>query len=301
MIEQLQGIKPLTNDQYDKCHENALARVAKRIGDRPTRQQFQRELGRLWTVLDLLAGIVFIAALVISSAHIIHHMGVATAAYEAGDTAGTNIGLGLWANIHQWGYIALAEGSMLLFMVLFAMTRNWRRWLFVVLAFTAMIFVILANWSSGTGILESVMPPIFTVGLGFHIERLIVQSIKRQNDVTRRYLDAMQVYEAAADDPTQHPEFIPMMRQEIWSKLVSLKANKDHADSPAALRHMAVKREMERETWAYDVDGQTYVPTLPEKPQETAHAGDMRPFGSTVPTVADLASGHGITATNGKI
>ncbi|HSS97892.1 MAG TPA: hypothetical protein VLK33_12720 [Terriglobales bacterium] len=85
----INDLKPLTLEQYDQCRARALERVSKRIGDKPTREQFQRELGALWTILDIIALVVFLPALAISSIHIIAHMGnLAEASYAATVQAG---------------------------------------------------------------------------------------------------------------------------------------------------------------------------------------------------------------------
>jgi hypothetical protein len=249
-------LKPLTTDQYDKCREAALRRVQTRIGSRPERAHFQRELGSLWTVLDAIALIVFAAALAISSIHIIVHMGsLASASYAnlSQSAQGTFIGADLYAAVHQWGAIAMSEGSMILFAVLFGLTRKtWRRWVFFTLALIAAVFVIVANWQSGVGALESIMPAIFTLGLGLNLERLIVASMKRREEVTARYLAAMAIWETASQDATKHPDYAPMLRQEIWQKLTSLKANQEYIDAPPNVKMQAVDRELARDLWAYD-------------------------------------------------
>lgn len=139
----------------------------------------------------------------------------------------------------------MAEGSLFLFMVLFAVTRNsWRRWIFLVLALVAATFVIVANWQSGVGTLESIMPATFTIGIGLNLERLIVASLQRRHEVTIHYLEAMATWEAASQDATKHPDYIPILRQEIWQRLLSLKANQPRADAPVAFKHQAVSREL---------------------------------------------------------
>lgn len=252
----LSQLKPLTTEQYDKCREAALRRVQARIGDKPLRRDFERELGALWTFLDILALVVFAAAFAISSVHIIVHMGVLASDSYANltqSTFGTSIGADLYTAIHQWGAIAMSEGSMILFAVLFGLTRKtWRRWIFAALALIAAIFVIVANWQSGVGALESVMPAIFTLGLGLNLERLIVQTLKRREEVTTQYLAALATWEASNQDATTHIEYAPLLRQEIWQKLVSLAANKAFADAPPSFKAAATRREMERDSWVFD-------------------------------------------------
>jgi hypothetical protein len=83
------------------------------------------------------------------------------------------------------------------------------------------------------------------------LERLIVVGIKRREEINSRYLSALTTYEVAIDDPTKHPDYLSILRQEIWQKLISLAANKEYKDAPTWFKHLAVKREMERDTWAY--------------------------------------------------
>jgi hypothetical protein len=294
-------LKPLTTDQYDKCRESALRRVQTRIGNRPERQHFQREMGSLWTILDAIALIVFAAALTISSVHIIVHMGqLASTSYAnlTQSTYGTAIGADLYTAIHQWGAIAMSEGSMILFAVLFGLTRrSWRRWIFAALAIIAAVFVIVANWQSNVGVLESIMPAIFTLGLGLNLERLIVASMKRREEVTQRYLAAMSIYETASQDATKHPDYLPMLRQEIWQKLTSLKANQEYLDAPADVKMQAVDRELARDLWAYNgapvvLAPATYNPSSTAT-QEAASVEESDPL--ALPTMEAP-----IVATNGN-
>lgn len=260
----LSRLKPLTTDQYDQARAKALERVKARIGSKPKRADFERELGRLWTALDAIALLVFSAALIVSSLHIIAHMGkLAEASYRASPQAqaGTVISRDLFVAAHQWALIPLAEGSMILFLVMFGMTRNqWRKWVYFALALIAVVFVIVANWQSGIGVLESLLPPAFTVGIGLKLEHLIVQGLRRRESVTGRYLDALHVWENASQDATQHPDYTPILRQELWQRLAALPSNRDFKDAPAGFKAVAVRRELERDTWAYTDAGD--APTI---------------------------------------
>jgi hypothetical protein len=192
--------KPLTTEQYDKCRQAALERVQKRIGSRPVRKDFERDAGRAWTVLDLVALVVFLAALWISSVHIVTHTGMLAQTSYTGlsqATAGIYVSDAFYAVTHQVGLIALAEGSMILFLVLFGMMRStWRRIVFLALALAA--------------------------------------------------------FETASQDASKHAEYMPLLRQEIWQKLAAMKANQDYIDAPAAFKHQAVNRELERDSWSYE-------------------------------------------------
>lgn len=278
----INDLKALTIAQYDECRARALERVSKRIGDKPTRQQFQRELGRLWTVLDIIALVVFIPALVVSSIHIISHMGhLAETSYlnSTQASAGTIVSRDLFVAVHQWMLIPLAEGSMILFLVMFGQSRKgWRRWVYFALAMLAGVFVLVANWQSGIGLLESLLAPAFTIGIGLKLEHLIVQTLRRKEEVDSRYLQALAVYEAATHDPAQHPDFTQLLWTEIWQKLVSLKANAGFVDAPPGFKQAAVKRELQKDQWAIEevapVTEFASIEEVSKQPSDT-------PFGST--------------------
>lgn len=281
MTYTINDLKPLTIAQYDECRARALDRVSKRIGDKPTRQQFQRELGRLWSVLDIIALVVFIPALVVSSIHIISHMGhLAETSYlnSVQATAGTVISRDLFVAVHQWMLIPLAEGSMILFLVMFGMSwEGWRRWVYISLALLAGVFVLVANWQSGIGLLESLLAPAFTIGIGLKLEHLIVQTIRRSSDVDNRYLASLAVYEAATHDPAQHPDYQALLRQELWQQLVKAKANAAFIEAPAGFKHLAVKRELDKDQWAH---GEAEL-VSEFTPEEVSKQPSDTPFGST--------------------
>jgi hypothetical protein len=299
----INDLKALTIDQYEQCRARALERVSKRIGDKPTRAAFERELGRLWTLLDIIALVVFLPAFIISSIHIIAHMGsLAEGSFTASTQAGAGLvfSQGLYIALHQIMAIPLAEGSLILFLVMFGMTRDgWRRWVYLALASLAGVFVLVANWQSGIGVLESVLAPAFTIGIGLKLEHLIVHSLKRRNEVDRRYLEAMAIFEAATADATQHPDYVPILRHEIWQKLVSLKVNQVFADAPTGFKHQAVKRELAREQWAYE-EGAPLVDEF--SPVEEVNKAETNPipFGSTALEVAGVASMPMIERANGR-
>lgn len=301
----INDLKALTIDQYDQCRARALERVSKRIGDKPTRERFKRELGPVWTILDIIAAVVFIPAFVISSVHIIAHMGhLAEGSFAASIQAGAGIVFGrdLYIGLHQVMAIPLAEGSLILFLVMFGMTKNgWRRWVYLALATLAGVFVLVANWQSGIGVLESVLAPAFTIGIGLKLEYLIVQTLARRETVDQQYLAALSIYEAATVDPAQHPDFMPLLRQALWEKLVSLKANESFRDAPAGFKHLAVKRELSRESWAHDADAplvdefspleEVSKPTVDNPFGSTAH--DLEPVGRDSISMNGHANGRG--------
>lgn len=299
----LTRLKPLTTDQYDQARARALERVQQRIGSKPRRADFERELGRLWTVLDVIALVVFGAALLVSSVHIIAHMGkLAAASYGAigQQQAGTVIGLDFYTAVHQWASIFLAEGAMILFLVMFGMTRaGWRKGVYLALALAALLFVFVANWQSEIGLLESVLAPVFTVGIGLKLEHLIVQGLKRREAVTMRYLDALHLFENASQDATKHPDYTPLLKQELWQRLAALPSNRDFRDAPPALKAAAVYREMQRDTWAYEGEVLPKTEGFPNLAKVTAAPVPANTVRSEAVEVNPLAAAPGLT-TNGN-
>lgn len=252
----LRAIKPLNSQQYDAAREAAIARIKQRIGERPTRKQFRREYGSVFTLLDILALIVFVAALAISSAHIMAHMGrIAQMSYPA-QQAGITIDLHTWATIHQAAAIFLAEASAVLFATLHSMGAAQRRsrgriirYVSVpgVLALLAAAFVLTANLSSGVDLLTALLPPVMTLGIALRLEALAVALLHRSQEVDKRYLEAVQIYELASADPEQHPEFMKTFRQEIWAALMRIQSNRQFIDADRGVKWAAVERELERE------------------------------------------------------
>lgn len=257
-MQELTGLKELTGQQYDAAKARAVERVQTLIGDKPTRRQFKREYAPLWTVLDALAGAIFLAALAISSIHILAYSGheatnsFATVSQQA--LLGIQINPGLYGVVHQVGFILLAEAAMLLFFVLFRTRRGSERWLSLALALMAMTFVIVANLSSGLNAFLAVLAPAFTIGVGFRLEALVAESLRRNAEIDKRYTDALLTWERAQEDITTHPEYTRLLYSEIWDKLTSLKANAEYRDAPKPFRLAAVQRELQRENWAADVE-----------------------------------------------
>jgi len=279
------SMKPLTTEQYEIAREKAIERVKGRIGEKPTREQFRREMATIFTPLDYLAIVVFVAALLISSAHIIAHMGKITATnFVAGYTAGIVLDVTTYTVVHQIGMIMLAEASMLLFMVMHGTGKDQRAGrkgiakqlsVSLILAIIAGVFVFTANVQSGIGLLESLMPPLFTVGIGFRLETLIVELLTRRTTIDLRYMSAMDTFERASHDPTAHPDFAAFFKQQIWEKLTSLVVNKEWKDAPSGFRSSIVRREMERDSWAYaehDQRDEAVADWQPERPTRSQNA-----------------------------
>lgn len=263
VAEFLSVLKGLSLNQYDDAKATTVERVKKLIGEKPTKESMKREQASLLTPLDALALVVFIAAFMVSSVHIFGHMSeLATQTYKVqADQLGI-IPLGqVYAVIHQLGFILLAEASMLLFMVTWRMQTKeiigyyWRiipkkgLSVYLLLSLVAMIFVLASNLSSGLTLLEALMPPVFTIGLGLHVEGLITEMLVRRKDLAKRLAEALDIWENATDDPTTHPKYRQLLMREIWDRIVKLRENRELADAPARLKLSAVHREMERDGW----------------------------------------------------
>ena len=289
----LSDLRQLTTIQFDECRDKAIKRVQRHLGEKPTRAQFQRELGRLWTVLDVLAVVVFIPALLISSIHIITYLGTdSSAAYTTlvQATFGTTITPDFYVSAHQWLHIPLAEASMILFLVMFAVSRDgWRKWVYFLLACLAVIFVLTANLSSGLGLLESALAPAFTIGIGLKLEHLIQQHMKRSREVTEKYLAALAIWEQATADATQHPNYKPYLMNELWTALMKPKGNQWAIEAQAGFKRAAVMRELARENWT---EGQAEsVAILEAPPSEEVEPSPVKvPFGKRVRTVEEVES-----------
>lgn len=253
----LSDLKELTAAQYDNCKARAADRVQKRIGDKPTRKAFKREYAPQWNMLDVLAGVIFLAALAVSSLHILAYSGQeAATSYTAATTAqiaGLSVDSHTYGVVHQIGFILLAEAAVLLFFVLFRTRSGLERWLSLALALMASIFVFVANLSSGLNVFLALLAPAFTIGIGFRLEALTAESLRRNQDIDARYLEALSIWERAQEDVSTHPDYRAFLAQEIWENLVRLKANQDYSEAPRSIKLAAVQREMARDSWAYDV------------------------------------------------
>lgn len=299
----LNTLKPLTIDQYDRAKATALQRVTAHIGDKPTRAQYKREFGRLWTVLDVLAVIVFLAALAVSSLHILTWAGKEAATiYDESGMSGWTVDSQTFARVHQAGLIALSEASILLFTVMARLYKTRVRWVLLALAMGAAVFVFAANLASGIHSYVAVLIPSFTVGISLRLEALLVETMKQRREVDDKYKAALLVWEQSSHDATKHPDYMPMLRRELWEKLVSLKANKDFADAPPAFKGAAVGRELARELWAYEEHTTPAMPDVPAAPAVPVQNGHTAPVQNGVSASAApvplATNGHTSSSTN---
>ncbi len=309
----LEHIKGLSTAQYDRCKGTAEQRIRERAGDKPRRRDFVRELEPLWGILDIAALLVLLSAWLVSSAHILTHVGQASfnsyQSVNGGSFAGWLWDSQWYGYAHQIGYIILAESAMILFMTMFAALQRRadegqaafyaRKLIPLGLALGSALFVVVANWQSGVGELESILPPAVTIGLGFWLEGKLAAQLERQKAITARYLEAVERYELAQMEVENHPDYLPYLRQEVAQKLMSLTPQKNYPDVPIPVLKAAVARELYRDEWAFQEMG-TYQPAgqvaLVNPTPPAAGSGPL-PV-SPVPTEEDLASiGEPVTMT----
>jgi len=309
MIEiPLTKVRGLTNREYDMCRDEAIERLKAKAGAKPQRKDFQRNYEPLFSVLDIFALLVGLSAWAVSSAHILIHTGqMAYASYQTVNQsayAGTLWDATFYGNLHQVGFIVLAETSMLLFAVMWSATKPRRRpdqhllaymlqsvlsipfWLAVMTA----VFVVVANVQSGVGALESILPPAVTIGLGIYAEGKLAELLRRRQEVTARYLKELANWEAAQRNIEHHPDFLPFFRQALAAKI----QRKNQDEMPLIVLRQAVVREMQREIWAYEDDSH-----IVEQVQEAMQTGTnftkaaMPQSMTLTPETALLKSGNG--------
>lgn len=248
----LSDVTGLTVREY----ESAKAAADKQISDlrvRPRRRDFVRESSSIWDLSDLFALLAFLAALLISSTHIVDHMARQTGGIVA-PGAGLVLSSDLVVGIHQIAFIVLAESSVILFMVLGGAVRVpssgarggavVQRVIFYALAVMSSVFVLVANVQSGIGILESVMPPAVTLGLGAYFERKLQITWARRRDVDQRYRLALDQYMASGVDVREHARYWPILRQLLADRI---NAKNSGLTIPLAVLQQAVARELLRD------------------------------------------------------
>lgn len=255
---QIEHIKPLSNAQYEQVKSVALKRTKNSLGDKPSRKQFAKEHASLFGILDYLGVTVFLAAFAVSSVHIVGYAGSAantSYAHAMKNVLGISIGDQFYGVVHQLGLLALAEAAMLLFFVLFRIRSGFEKWVSLVLAVMAMVFVITANLSSGLNGFLSLLAPVFTIGYGFRVEAIVTEKIKRDTAIDERYHAALTEYELVEKEPEKSSVYRQHLANEIIQKLASLKANADKMnDLTPDEKRLLCLREMERDAWVNNLD-----------------------------------------------
>lgn len=237
--------KKLTPAQFQLAINQAKKLVIERTGAKPHKAQFAIEAEKPYDMLDLVMLIVFTAAFFISSIHILIHMDkLASNSYDivldeqrenvrVADSeifeAGITINPQFYISSHQIAYIFLAEGSIILFLIMFGQTpkSDFRKYVYLIIAILSIVFVLVANIQSNVGTLESIIVPIITIGLGFRIEKIFERYINNRKEVDRKYRKALEQYELATANPENSNLFMPYLEQSLKSKILSLKGYSD--------------------------------------------------------------------------
>lgn len=276
----LDDLYRLTSTEYDRAQADAEARLKQEAGNEPPqRREFRREQARKWVIQDTLAAIILIAAWAVSTLHVMTLVGKGAAASYGAISLDAYVGDIMdslsYGRIHQWGYIALAEAAMILFMTMH-LSRNKRGrypdeplWLYnlrmrvTTLSFMAVlsgVFIFYANVTSGIGVLESIIPPIMTIGLGIYFEGRLAGFLLAVEDTDRRYMAALDAWEQAHFRPREHVRFRELFAQELAQRLNTKNKNRVTAgDIPPQLLYQAVQREYrmrERMQRALDAEGE---------------------------------------------
>jgi len=261
----LSDIQPLEVAQYEVMKSRAGDVLREHAGRKPHRADYEADREPVWGIWDVPAVVIMLAALLLSTAHVMTHMGkLAAETYPASAAiAGDLWDMATYGRIHQYGAIALAEASVLLFVMLFKHVSlpnrgsGFRAYAgpitlgatFLVLAVMAALFVFNANLQSGTGLIESLLPPALTLGLGLYLETKLATALANREAVTRAYREALAVWQEAQRDITTHPDYRATLRKVLAEALLQLPHNRA-IPIPQDVLALAVARELYRdEIW----------------------------------------------------
>jgi len=280
--------KHLTPLEYDRARTKAGKRTQDKIGDKPTRDQFKREYGSVFTIMDIFAAVIFIAAWIISSTHIISLMtDQAITTYKSAD-AGLVISQEVYTLTHQVGMVFLAEASAILFMVMYSRMRYP---IFLGMAALASLFVLYANVVSGLNLFIAVLPPVFTLGIGYRLEQIIAEILQRRADLDSKYTDALNTWQAASEDYKQHPDYIPALLQEVYAAVE--RKNSWTQLQPGQKRQVA-EQEIQRHEW-------TGAAPIDFQEEAAADQQPAVPFGNYRPGADENGSTPATPRSNGHI
>lgn len=246
-------MKSLTPTQMQSARTRAENAAKRLLGERPERDDYRREYGSLFDVLDVFALVIFLAAFAVSSTHIIKLMDAQAASTYTVTAAGIQISAGLYTVVHQIGLLFLAEMSAILFLVMARLSsRRLELVIFGTMSGMAALFVFYANLASGLNLFIASLPPIFTLGIGFRLEQIIVEYLRRKSELDAKYQSAINIYEQAQIDISTHPEYIKQLRAQVWGELAKKNAELD-PDMPVADKIAIVQAEIKRHDWSQEV------------------------------------------------
>lgn len=243
--EQLAAIPQLYGSTFDQIKEAVRKLVLAKIGPEPTRESVRKDMGPLLQPEDYLAVVVFVAAFVVSAIHITSLVGhvAAELAPSASAANGIYISQSLFVVSHQIAFALLAEFAMVLFMVRWRLGTRRREhrlaerygdgprplgsslgkfWsIDLVLSLLAVGFTLYANLESKLPVIESVMPPLFTIGIGFHLEHVFVELLHRQSRSAEALAKAIAAWQEQVDGVLSSRAYKQTLAKAVWDKYVS--------------------------------------------------------------------------------
>jgi len=270
-------VKPLTQNEYENSKVKAERVILKRIGDRPTKDEFKRENKTSSLPVLVLITIVFLSVYVFSVIEQWRFMGYESSRLLEADSA-SYLGIPLNKSIVAWIFqitvSTMTEFAMILFMVQWRLqTKNRGKvqftkgkalngllnWLtqffntYFLLAILSMMIVLYINITSGMFILIGVAVPLFTIGLGLGIEEYISEYIIEQDRIYSDYTTEYNLWGEVSKDPTKHPSWKSVLYQSIWDSIVQ--KNKRYSgvfemDVAGNWKALAVEKELERDDWS---------------------------------------------------
>lgn len=267
-------VGPLTSEQYDKVKAQVEARALKELGAEPTRKSVRYDMGPLFNPEDYFAIIVFCAAFVVSAIHIATLMGgIVAGLVTAPVQGGIYIAQSVIIQAHQIAFILLAETAMILFMVRWRLgvrelmeslkkaqgtdmpklrpRDHLRRFLSVdlCLALLAVGFTLYANLESRLPFLESVMPPLFTIGIGIHLEHVFVELLHRQKTLGSLLVQRQSEWREAVERVRTSKEYRRLLTRLLWEALLQVNPSARGMAFTDKEKWALVQREISRETW----------------------------------------------------
>ena len=262
----LSEVSPLSGREVEQLKDNARKYALAKLGPRPDRKSVNKDLGSLLGPEDYLAAVVFLASFAVSAIHITSLVGKLAQGLATGaaTTGGIDISASLFIIAHQIAFTLLAEFAMILFMVrwrLFTRRREAHlteiygdgsrprgsflgKFLSVdlLLSLLAVGFTLYANLESKLPPLESVMPPLFTIGIGIHLEHVFVELIHRQGILRDALAAAESKWQAAYDGILVSKQYNQALSRMIYDKHV---ANWPWvADQPPDIKWALVERDL---------------------------------------------------------
>lgn len=267
-------VGPLTSAQYDKVKADVEAKSLHQLGPEPNRKSVRYDMGPLLNPEDYFAVVVFIAAFVVSAIHIATLMGgiVSGLAMDA-VPGGISISKSLIIQAHQIAFILLAETAMILFMVRWRLGVRERMELLrhqagqdvfqvsiserirqlisvdLFLALLAVGFTLYANVESRLPLLESVMPPLFTIGIGIHLEHVFVELLHRQKILSSTLAQKQSEWRLAVERIRNSPEYRRLLTRSLWEALLQVNPSARGMTFSDKEKWALVQREINRETW----------------------------------------------------